>query len=62
LFLRQVEKQMAVICSFERFSSSDFLLFSSCMNFSHREIKSFSDSFDLGFGTGIKTPCYTTVS
>ena len=24
------------------------------MNFSHREIKSLSDSFDLGFGTGIK--------
>jgi hypothetical protein len=45
---------MAVICSLERFSLSGFLLFSSCMNFSHREMKSRSDSLALGFGTGIK--------
>ena len=45
---------MALICSFERFSLSGLLLFSSCMNFSHLEMKSRSDSFALGFGTGIK--------
>ena len=45
---------MAEICAFERFSFSGLLLFSSCMYFSHREIKSRSDSFALGFGTGIK--------
>jgi hypothetical protein len=55
---------MALICSFDRFSLSDLRSFSSCMNFSHREIKSRSDSFVLGFGTGIKktprilTTCY----
>jgi hypothetical protein len=45
---------MAVICSLECFSFSGFLLLSSCMTFSHREMKSRSDSSFLGFGTGIK--------
>jgi hypothetical protein len=43
-----------VICSLDRFLVSGLLLFSSCMNFSHLEIKSRSDSLGLGFGTGIK--------
>jgi hypothetical protein len=51
---------MALICSFERFSLSDLLLFSSCMNFSQREMKSRSDSLGLGLGTGIKTPLIST--
>ena len=44
---------MALIYSFERFSLSDLRLFSSCMNSSHLEMKSRSDSFGLGLGTGI---------
>ncbi len=45
---------MALICSFERFSLSGLQSFSSCMNFSHLEMKSLSDSLALGLGTGIK--------
>ncbi len=47
---------MALIWASDRFSLGGLRLFSSCMNFSQREMKSRSDSSDFGFGTGIKTP------
>ena len=44
---------MALICSFERFLLSGLWSFSSCMNFSQREMYSRSGSSGLGLDTGI---------
>ena len=44
---------VALIYSFERFSLSYLPSFSSCMNFSHLEMKSRSDSLVLGSGADI---------